>query len=624
MIAISSPWMTVSCHADGTGLIIEDRARARHWALDYGSLVFSLTPYHRRAPLPAIAGQLEPIAARLVDGALELRCRAGSEEIVYLYRPVDAALEVTLQAAGLRDVLGVSLPGQFLPAAGPVHYLLPVMQGMLWKGSGPAFRWQVADGGHGGFSMPFVGYLAAGAGLLAITETRDDATLSVSRSADGRCEAQFIQVSSLGSMRYDRVARIVCTEGSITAIAKAYRRRIMDRGQFRSWDDKLAERPALERLFGSLMCFIGYCHDEIDYADELAKVRAYGFDRALVYPARFDNYHQPLVMGGRDPIDLSPSEVARIKALGFDVAPWSWVNEALDDGTAATRGMFRRDPDGGVRPSWRIEDQQWNAVCSSFMADYKAIENAGPMADMSWDHFDVVTCAANDECHALDHPGHLGRPLSRGEDRALLQRLLRTGQNGSRAVSSEAFNDAYALDYDLGSVKALPMFRNWPFWPVPLTGLVYHDSMIHTHWEVHNYNFGAFNRPGADGLFEYGGGRPALQSALDALMGTPPDVFPVGAQYQWTGRGAETSLVSFRFEDPEVQIALRHALPVARLHRDIGKLEMVEFEILSADGNLQRSSFADGTAIVANFGSDLRRDVEGVGSLGGESWVRLG
>lgn len=329
-------------------------------------------------------------------------------------------------------------------------------------------------------------------------------------------------------------------------------------------------------------------------------------------------------MGGRAPIDLSADTVAAVKALGYDVAPWSWVNEALDDGTEAIRRTFRRDPAGKVRPSWRIEDQQWNAVCSSVMADYKARENAGAMADMSWDHFDVVTCAANDECHALDHPGHLGRPLSRAEDRANLQALLRAGQHGNRAVSSESFNDAYAADYDLGSVKAFPMFRHWPFWPVPLTGLVYHDSLIHSHWEVHNYNFAGFSRMGPDGLFEYGGGRPRLQSALDALMGTPPDVFPFGAQYQWTGRGAETSLTSFRFEDPEVQLALRHALPVARLHREIGRLEMTEFDILSEDGNLQRSVFADGTAVVANFGPELRRDVEGVGSLAGESWVRLG
>jgi hypothetical protein len=623
MITIANSAIALSCHEDASGLVLEDRQRSKRWQLDYASLIYELEPFHRREPIPSIAGALIPLRAAMADGGIAIHFRAGNDEVRYLYRLSASAVEVTLPADGLAAVRGISLPGQFLPQAGAPHYLLPIMQGMLWKGAGPSFRWQLADGGHGGFAMPFVGYLGENAGLLIETVTRDDATLAVSKSAD-RNEAQFVQVSSLGAMRYDRVARIVPTDGTITAVAKAYRGAVMASGRFKSWEEKLAERPALERLFGSLMCFIGYCQDDLDYAAELGKLKAYGFDRALVYPVRFDNYHQPLVMGGRDPIALSPDSVARIKALGYDVAPWSWLNEAMDDGTSQIDRMFRRDSAHNTRTSWSIDEQQWKAVCSSFMAPYKRAENAATMADMSWDHFDVVTCAANDECYALDHPGHLGRPLSRGEDRANLQALLRAGQNGSRAVSSESFNDAYAADYDLGSVKAFPMFRHWPFWPVPLTGLIYHDSMIHSHWEVHNYNFAAFTRLGTEGMFEYGGGRPRLQAALDALMGTPPDVFPFGAQYQWTGRGAETSLTKFRFEDPEVQFSLRLALPVARLHRDIGRLEMVDFAILSADGNVQRSTFADGTAVVANFGSDLRRDVEGVGSLPGGSWVRLG
>lgn len=293
MITISNPGIVLVCHEDGTGLALEDRQRRTRWRLDYASLWYQATPFHRRDPLPPIVGRLQPVSARQLDGALELRFAAGDEEVSYLYRLGPDGLEVRLRTTGLRTLQGVSLPGQFLPDEGPSRYVLPVMQGMLWQGGGPAFRWQVADGGHSGFAMPFVGYLAAGAGLLVETVTRDDVTLSVSKSADGVCEAQFVQVSSLGTLRYDRVARIVPTDGSITALAKAYRRQVQARGQFRSWDEKLAERPALERLFGSLMCFIGYCRDELDYVAELGKLKAYGFDRALVYPARFDNYHQP-------------------------------------------------------------------------------------------------------------------------------------------------------------------------------------------------------------------------------------------------------------------------------------------------------------------------------------------
>ena len=120
----------------------------------------------------------------------------------------------------------------------------------------------------------------------------------------------------------------------------------------------------------------------------------------------------------------------------------------------------------------------------------------------------------------------------------------------------------------------------------------------------------------------------ASMASLDALMGCPPDVFAFGAQYGWTGRGTETFLYRYRFEDPEVQVALREALPVARLHRRIGQQEMVHFRILSEDGYVQESAFADGTRIVANFSRDViggRRGighvvVDGIDSLMPESW----
>ena len=38
-------------------------------------------------------------------------------------------------------------------------------------------------------------------------------------------------------------------------------------------------------------------------------------------------------MGGEPAIDLKGEQVAAIRSLGYDVAPWSWLNEALDDGS---------------------------------------------------------------------------------------------------------------------------------------------------------------------------------------------------------------------------------------------------------------------------------------------------
>jgi hypothetical protein len=70
-----------------------------------------------------------------------------------------------------------------------------------------------------------------------------------------------------------------------------------------------------------------------------------------------------------------------------------------------------------------------------------------------------------------------------------------------------------------------------------------------------------------------------------------------------------------------VQYALAKALPVARLHRRIGKLEMTDFQILSDDGWVQRTAFADGTVVMANFGCGRRSDIAGAGSIPGQSWT---
>jgi hypothetical protein len=110
-------------------------------------------------------------------------------------------------------------------------------------------------------------------------------------------------------------------------------------------------------------------------------------------------------------------------------------------------------------------------------------------------------------------------------------------------------------------------------------------------------------------------------SALDALMGCPPDIFPFGMQYMWTGKEKETFAYKFRFEDPEVQLALKAALPVARLHERIGKQEMVHFRILSEDGYVQETAFADGTRVIANFSNSVRGGIPGIDPLQAENWV---
>lgn len=610
----------VMADESGRELKMLDLKRGTVWQLDetsavWGGRVINDYPGEERS-----LKTLKPVKAAAENGLLAVTCLAEESPVTFYYSLLEDGIEVRLPVPDSGEIKAVSMPGAFQPAGEKMKLLLPIMQGMLWDGRGKEISKMCRSGQHTGFSMMMYGILGESGGLLAAAETAADSIWHYQKDERG-FRVQNIQDSSLGSMRYERVMRFYFTDPGIVPIAKRYRARVKEKGRFESWEEKIARRPNLERLFGTLMCFIGYCQDNLDYAAELRKLKNYGFDRAMVYPVDFSCYSKDFKMGGLPPICLSREEIKQITDIGYDVSPWTWITEAAD--MPENAGMHRIDRDGSKVFAWQIDDCKWYKVCSPEMHRFEEKAVAGEYDHMTWDHFDVITCAAVSECYAMDHASHPGTALSREQSLQWLRKTLTAGKGAgdkSRAVSSENFNDLFSMEYDIGSVKAWPQYGPWPFWPVPLTGLVYHDSIIHSWWEVHNYNASHFNRSVGPELYEYGGGRVDLQSSMDALLGCPPDVFPFGAQYGWTGKGSETFVYRFRFEDPMTQYALSKALPVAKLHRRIGKLEMTDFEILSEDGWVQRTAFADGTEIVANLGFCQRTDIKGIKPIAGQSW----
>lgn len=625
MQTIRNNSVAVMADESGRGVKMLDLVRGTVWQLDEASAVWggciTKNDYPTSEGVRSLK-VLEPVKATADNGSLAVMYNAGVCPVTFLYTLLPDGVEVRLRAPESSEIESVSMPGAFLPAGEPMKLLLPIMQGMLWDGKGKEVSHMCRSGSHTGFSMMMYGVLGESGGLLGAAETAVDSLWWYQKDSRG-FRVQNVQDSSLGSMRYERVMRFYLTDPGIVPVAKRYRARVKERGRFVSWEEKIAERPNLERLFGALMCYIGYGHDDLDYVAEFKKLKEYGFDRVLAYPVDFNCYKKDFLMGGLPPIHLTREQIKQITDMGYDVCPWTWVNEAIDEHTPENANMYRITRDGSRVFGWQIDDYKWYKVCSPEMDAFEGKAVTGDFEHMTWDHFDVLTCASIGECHAKDHRAHPGRAMSREEDLQWLRKTLKTGQandNRKNAVSSESFNDLFSMEYDLGSVKAWPQYGPWAFWPVPLTGLVYHDSILHSWWEQHSYNVPWFNRGVGPELFEYGGGRADLQSSMDALLGCPPDVFPFGSQYTWTGRGSETFTFRYRFEDPEVQYALSKALPVAQLHRKIGKLEMTDFEILSDDGWVQRTAFADGTEVVANMGFYLRSDIKGMEPIMGQSW----
>lgn len=614
MLELSNDACSLTCDPATGQVEIHDRKRHITWRLDGATRSYSIgksTPQE----LPSSAFTELRGGSAIYE---EFKLPWGS--VTYVWELLDDGVLVTLEFNSRKnDLRLISLPGSFRADGLTTRLAVPIMQGLLYDGRGETFEEVYRQGGHGGFAMSMAGYLTDRGGLLLSVDDYADWRAVVGKTNDHGPYVYACAESSLGELRYPRRARLLLTDPGITALCKRYRRRVQERGDWKPWSEKIRERPSIERLFGSLMTFIGYNASDVDYLTGFRRLRDYGFDRALVFPVRFNHYSQDFQMGGDAPINLDDEMIETIKALGYDVAAWTWVHEALDDGSPDRQRRYLRDPSGMPKPQWKIDNQQWYVCCSSTQPDFVRSSYAGPMAEMTWAHFDVSASIGLAECHAADHPHHLGHPMDRRADLTFLRELLGRSVNGNRPVGSEGFNDALATAYDLGTTKLLPSFGGSAWWTVPMTMLVYHDSMIHDWWEVHSYNVhGNF-----DHVLPFGrkvDGFAREKAAMDALYGSPPNAFPFGRQYKWVDEKARTtSSYSVEFDDPPVQEALSAALPVARLHRRIGPIELVSHEFLAEDGSVQATTFADGTRVVMNFGSATYEDAQ-AGSVEGVSW----
>ena len=543
--------------------------------------------------------------------ALPWSAKAPRAAFFLRYELVADGLQITT-VPGRSTATAFILPGAFRPegVAAPA-VAIPVNQGIWHKGTGAPFVLHMQRTGHGGWSMPFFAVCGARDALLTIIETEHDARIWLEKTADGRMIAACIQDPSLGKMAYPRSVRLQFTKPDVTSICRAYRQFVRDRGAFVSWDEKIAARPAVQRLFGALQCFIGYCQDEtLDYAASFRALKAMGFDRAFVYPLAIGNVLEGFKMGGRPPIDIRNC-LGLLDELGYLSTSWMWTEDVPPDPADTLLGA-----DGKSHFSWQIDDVKWYRACPvRQVAIANRIQDAR-MRGFTAAHFDVTASRNGLSCH---HPDH---PLDRRGDAQWRTKVMDTAARRGNAISSEGFWGWAAGHYDIGSVKIpLPVHADW--FTVPMTSLVYHDSCIHTWWEVDNYNNPSHRNQGERDRAHFpltGGGWQALQAAQDALAGAPPNVMPFGSQYAYVdGRPPNTHLYRYELGMPEVKQALALALPVAKLHGRIGQLDCVSHEVLAEDGAVQASAFADGTRVVVNYAEEPR-EVGGGERMAPVSW----
>ena len=501
--------------------------------------------------------------------------------------------ELTVTLIGGGDLSGeLAWPPPFAAQAGD-RMVLPINEGMGFPVDEPyeGPRRMITYGGHG-LCMAFFGIAddASGAGWMAIVETPDDAACQVS-DAGGCVTPGVVWEPQKQRWGYARRLRFVFFDrGGHVAMAKRYRAYAKENGLLKTFDEKIAERPLVRRLLGApnVWCWDG---DKIGVARMLAD-------------AGITHY---LWSGGG-----TPQEVAHFAALPdvlvgrYDIYQDVYHPDVMKaqgrkgtglNGEAWPQDIMWSAPDSNAwRRAWAVKDKSGNWVHTAMMCDRPAVD---------WERrrvteelrripynarfIDTTVAAPWHECW---NPAH---PLTRTESKFWKMELLRVlGDEYGLVVGSETGHDASVpyCDYYEGMLSVAPfrvpdsgrniqqVWTNSPArtakymvgekYRLPLWELVYHDCVC-AHWYWGDYNNKLLD------LWE-------KRDLFNVLYGTAP-MFVVSRR-----RWAE--------EKDRLVKTYRLTEPVAR---HTGASEMLGHEILRGDRTLQRTRFADGTAVTVDF-----------------------
>jgi hypothetical protein len=473
--------------------------------------------------------------------------------------------------------------------------VVPYMQGMLLPKTWPEKTrlYDTVCFGRGLY-QPWWGHQRAGAAMLVILETPNDAGCHFDHPAGGPTTMGPRWVHSLGRFAYPRRARFCFFEkGNYVDMAKRYRHQAMATGRFVSLRDKIARNPAVGRLLGapvvhtSILYHIqpesSYYHKDdpaknhqlVSFearAKDLQALAAKGITNAYVHLdgwglRGYDNLHPDILppcpeAGGWEGLKQF-AEVC--DQLGFLFA----IHDQYRDYYLDARSYQDRHTlleESGRRPSGSTWYGGRQSVLCPGLAPGHVRKNHRAILDhgvkLRGAYLDVFSVVPPEECYNPEHP------VTRTE--CLLDRAesLNSVRAWGGVVSSEEPSDwsvpfldlvhhgPFALNPGPGSGPAMGV-------PVPLFNLVYHDALL-IPWSLGRGEWGI---PEKDWGFLHAlanGGMPYL-----GLNPAPED--------------------------------LERVLTLCALHRRVALVEMTRHEFLDATRRRQRTSFANGTCVTIDL-----------------------
>lgn len=490
----------------------------------------------------------------------------------------------------------IAFPHPFVTGEGTT-LILPVNEGMSYPvddASLPPMHY-ILYGGHG-LCMAWWGVVDGQAGLMAIVETPDDASVGVPRSEGKLCLAPLWepQKGRFGPTR--RIRYIFFDSGGYVAMAKRYREYARATGLLKTLVQKRAENPNIDKLVGAANVWC-WNRDPVAIVRELKDA---GIDRILwsnaATPEHLRQLNELGVLTSRYDIYqdvMDPAAFPRLPSIHRDWPTKAWPEDLMID----ARGNWIR--------GWEVEGKDGQMYACGVTCDRQAVNFAVErIGEELKTHpyqsrfIDTTTASPWRECYAPTHP------VTRSESRRFKMDLLDVVHGRYNLITgSETGHDAAVpfADYfegmlslgpyriaDAGRdmarvVKDVPSqiekFQTGAYYRLPLWELVFHDCVV-AHWYWGDYN----NK------------LPAVWARRDlfnALYGTPP-------MFMFTADSRR------RDRDRFVE-SYRNA---ARVARESGYSEMLSHEWLTPDHVVQRTRFADGQVVVVNFGNQPYRTLE--------------
>lgn len=439
----------------------------------------------------------------------KLQTAAGAAELsLEIQEP--AELLVRLKPAQPGRWAEVAYPSPLRPPSRQAELVLPTDEGAILPAAGVGIPRLLGDYTYHqfGYLMPWFGFVEGERGVMAMAETPDDLSIRVGKAGQPNplLTAGVVWLPSRNGLRYERRLRFcVLDRGGYVAMAKRYRKWLVDRGRFRTLADKAKELPAVGKLIGAVDVYDHSPGDEV-----LNWMITNGIRRALYSgPRRKANNEKALAAGYLTARYNNYASIATPELL----AAWNakpnpghhFLCACMDevfvrrDGSPQPGFAIPFGATGGVVAPDRLKTVRDAYRCSAAKLAWlrKTLPNEAEEQALAALFLDVETASPPTECYSKKHP------LTRTDDIRERTRLFDYLRSIGQLAGSEGGADwaAPALHYQEGSLTLnrlnylkgiyvgtapfdLPdeyiaaqfdMARR-----APLHKLVYHDSVLMT------------------------------------------------------------------------------------------------------------------------------------------------